>query len=83
MSLRGSGRERLHESASVMSDQLTYPYTLEVMPASKPAGHFDWVIRRHGKLVQRSDRAYGEESDARKRGLNEIEKLLHGVSDRR
>jgi hypothetical protein len=66
-----------------MSDKATYPYTLEVIPAPKPAGHYQWAIRRRGKLVQRSDRAYGGEYDARKRGLAEIEKLLLGIDDRR
>src|SRR3954453_4270449 len=42
-------------------DNGTYPYTLAVLPCEKPAGHFQWVIRKHGKLVERverSDRAH-------------------------
>jgi hypothetical protein len=66
-----------------MSDKATYPYTLDVTPAQKPAGHFHWAIRRNGKLVQRSDRAYVGESSARERGLTEIQKLLHGADERR
>jgi hypothetical protein len=66
-----------------MSDSSTHPYTLEVAPAPKPARHFHFEIRQHGKLLQRSDRPYGGEHEARKRGLAEIEKLLHGVTDRR
>ena len=42
-----------------MSDDTgTYPYTLEVLSCEKPAGHFQWAIRKHGKLVERSDRAH-------------------------
>jgi hypothetical protein len=65
-----------------MSDNQTYPYTLEITPATKPAGHFQWAIRRHGKLLQRSDRPSVTEAEARKRGRAQIEKLLHGGDDR-
>jgi len=61
----------------------TYPYTLEVTPAIKPSGHFSFAIRRKGKMVQRSDRAYPGEDKARERGLNAIDKLLLGIDDRR
>jgi hypothetical protein len=66
-----------------MSNPSTYPYSLEITPAEKPTGHFKFAIRHHGKLLQRSDRPYDGEREARKRGLAEIEKLLHGVTDRR
>lgn len=65
-----------------MTDQATHPYTLEIMPADKP-GHFHFAIRRQRKMLQRSDRAYFGEDEARKRGLAEIEKLLHGADERR
>lgn len=52
----------------------TYPYTLEVIPSPRLAGHFDWAIRKHGKLVQRSDRSQTSEAAARKSGLAEIER---------
>ena len=66
-----------------MNDQATYPYTLEVTAAPRPAGHFQFAIRQHGKLLQRSDRPYPNQGEAQKRGLAEIEKLLHGVGERR
>ena len=66
-----------------MTNQATYPYTLEVGPAKRPAGHFLFAIRHQGKLLQRSDRSYPTEEEAQKRGLAEIEKLLHGVGERR
>jgi hypothetical protein len=64
-----------------MTDRSTYPYTLEITAAK--AGHFYWAIRRNGKMVQRSDRAIAGEDNARKRGLEAIEKLLHGEDERR
>jgi hypothetical protein len=66
-----------------MSDQAPYPYILEIISAKKPAGHFQFAIRKHGKMLQRSDRAYPTEEEAHKRGLAEIEKQLHGTGDRR
>ena len=34
-------------------DNATYPYTLTIVPSERLAGHFDWVIRRHGNLIER------------------------------
>ena len=35
-----------------MSDNNTmYPYTLTILPSEKRARHFDWAIRKHGKLL--------------------------------
>jgi hypothetical protein len=64
-----------------MSDQATQPYSLQVTPAK--AGHFYWEIRRKGRLVQRSDRAFAGEENARKRGREAVERLLHGADERR
>jgi hypothetical protein len=66
-----------------MPNDNTHPYTLEVSSAEKPARHFHWAIRKHGKLVQRSDRPQATEYDARKRAMTEIEKMLHGGDERR
>ena len=58
-----------------MSDDTgTYPYTLEVLSCEKPAGHFQWVIRKHGKLIERSDRAHPSERSARERGQAALER---------
>ena len=65
-----------------MNDNI-HPYTLEVLPVEKPAGHFHWAIRKHGKLLQRSDRPQATEIDARKRGMAEIEKIFRGSGERR
>ena len=57
-----------------MSETSTYPYTLDVQPSSRPVGTFEWTIRKHGKLIQRSDRPHRSEADARKNGEKEIER---------
>lgn len=51
----------------------THPYSLEIMPGPKP-GTFQWTIRRHGKLIQRSDRIHRSEADALKDGEKAIER---------
>ena len=61
----------------------THPYTLEILPVEKPAGHFLWAIRKNGKLLQRSGQPQATESDARKRGMAEIERIFRGGGERR
>ena len=56
----------------------TYPYTLEVARNLRSEGTWQWAIRKHGKLVQRSDRAQPSEAKARAQGEETIERLLHG-----
>ena len=59
----------------------THPYTLEVTPNPRSEGAWQWAIRHHGKLVQRSDRALASETKAQAQGMEQIEKLLHGADD--
>ena len=82
LSLRTSAAPSLTSKRDIQP-MTSYPYTLEVTPAVKPSGHFNFAIRRKGKMVQRSDRAYPGEDKARERGLNAIERLLLGIDDRR
>lgn len=56
-----------------MSENPNHPYTLEVLPAAK-AGTFQWTLRRHGKLIQRSDKIHRSEEDAQKDGTKAIER---------
>ena len=58
-----------------MSDNASHPYSLEVFASVRNPGSFEWAIRRSGKLVQRSDRFFRTEQDARKQGSKEIERL--------
>jgi hypothetical protein len=56
-----------------MSDSRHHPYELEVQPGSKP-GTFQWTIRKHGTLAQRSDKTFRSEADAKKDGEKAIER---------
>ena len=58
-----------------------HPYSVDVTGAPG-GGTYHWAIRRHGKLLQRSDRSYPSESKATSAGLAVVEKLLHGADDR-
>lgn len=60
----------------------TYPYTLEIEPPKSPGGPYQWLIRKKGKLVQRSDRHHPSEAKAHAFGIGQIEKLLSGSGDR-
>jgi hypothetical protein len=51
------------------------------MPPKEEGGSYNWAIRKHGKLAQRSDRSYPSEAKAQAAGLATAEKLLSG-SDR-
>ena len=66
-----------------MSTETTYPYTLDVEPCEKPKGHFQWLIRNRGKLVQRSDRPHRSEREALERGRAELERVITGRDDQR
>ena len=52
-----------------MSNDAPHPYSIEVEPLTKPEGHFGWALRRSGKLIERSDRAYRSEEKAREAAL--------------
>ncbi len=58
-----------------------HPFSLEVTPVPG-GGAYNWAIRRHGKLLQRSDRSFPSESKAHSSGMAAIEKLLSGADDR-
>ena len=60
------------------NDNLMHPYTLTILPCEKPLGHFQWEIRRSGKLVERSDRPYPSEKAARESGENAVERQFRG-----
>lgn len=58
------------------------PYSLEVTPNPRAEGYWQWSIRHRGKLVQRSTRPIAQEERARAQGVEQIERLQHGVDDR-
>ena len=60
------------------SENPTHPYTLEITPSQKGDGSLGWAIRKSGKLLERSDRAFRAERDALKNGREALERLLTG-----
>ena len=68
---------------SRMTTEQKSPYSLEVFPCERPAGHFEWAIRERGKLLQRSDRKHPSEDKARENGQAQIDHLIHGGVGRR
>lgn len=56
-----------------------HPYTLEVIPPKTEGKSFQWALRKHGKLVQRSDRELSSADKAWENGLAQVEKLLAGI----
>jgi len=60
----------------------THPFTLDIHPCPKPAGHFGWAIRKHGKLLERSDRPHPSERSARERGEAALDRQIRGERQR-
>ena len=58
----------------------THPYTLELSPSPKGDGSVGWAIRKHGKMLERSDRMYRSQQEALKSGQEAVERALSGVS---
>jgi hypothetical protein len=52
------------------------PFSLDVEPVGESGSLFQWSIRKHGKLHQRSDRKHPTEAKARSHGEAEIERLI-------
>lgn len=61
-----------------MTDSVPHPYTIEVSPLPK-AGQFQWAIRKHGKLMERSDRPHPSEDKAHASAMAVIERDIHAV----
>ena len=67
---------RLVPRCGMTDDNATYPYTLTISPSERTAGRFEWAIRRHGTLVERSDRLHPSERSARESGQEALERQL-------
>lgn len=63
-----------------MSSNQTHPYTLELSPSPKGDGSVGWAMRKHGKMIERSDRMYRSQHEALKSGQEAVERALSGVS---
>lgn len=59
------------------ADQL-HPFAFELVPSQREAGGYHWAIRKHGKLVQRSNGPLSTEAKARTQALAMIERLRVG-----
>ena len=59
------------------TDTTTSRYTLDVQPSATSATNYQWAIHDRGKLIQRSDRLLRSAADARKRGEEELQRILH------
>jgi hypothetical protein len=55
-----------------------HPFTYELVPSKSAAGGYHWAIRKHGKLVQRSDTPLPTESKAHHQVLAMIDRLRIG-----
>lgn len=66
-----------------MSENPYHPYTLDVQPSARQAGFYEWVIRRHGTLIERSGGGKTSEDLARKDGEKAIERQFAAVAERR
>ena len=64
-----------------MADDVPHPYSIEVSPLTKPEGHFQWAIRRSGKLIERSDRPYRSEAKAFESAMEAVERAMKPGSD--
>jgi hypothetical protein len=64
-----------------MTDSSLYPFAIEVSPLATPKGHFGWTIRKHGKLLERSDRPHDSEAKAHAQALAAVERAAHPGTD--
>jgi len=72
-----AGDGQLWTSKGLTAHDMTnkhHPYELEVRAAARKPGMFEWNIRKHGKLSERSDKLYRSEADALKDGEKAIER---------
>ena len=63
-----------------MNSNQTHPYTLELSPSPKGDGSVGWAMRKHGKMLERSDRMFRTQQEALKSGQEAMERALSGVS---
>ncbi|KTS06434.1 hypothetical protein CTI14_08690 [Methylobacterium radiotolerans] len=61
--------------------QQTEPFTFELVPSKRATGGYHWAIRKHGKLVQRSDTPLPTEDKARVQAQAMIERLRVGQTN--
>ncbi|WHQ70571.1 hypothetical protein [Methylorubrum extorquens] len=65
-----------------MTNEVPHPYSITVEPLKKPEGHFGWALKKHGKLIERSDRSFLSEAKAFENALKAIEREQTGFGSR-
>lgn len=53
-----------------------HPYSFDVQPVPGKEGQWQWAIRKHGKLIQRSDRKHPSKAKAEESARGEIERMF-------
>lgn len=81
-SRRGTGDPRAGVPYRAMTNEVPHPYSITVEPLNKPEGHFGWALRKHGKLAERSDRAFTSEAKAFEAAMKAIERNETGFGSR-
>ncbi|GEP05321.1 hypothetical protein [Methylobacterium oxalidis] len=66
-----------------MTNEIPHPYEIEILPLEKPAGAYRWVLRRSGKLLERSDRPHSSEDKALASAIKAMEGDLTPTGRRR
>lgn len=56
-----------------MTSDVPHPYTVSIEPSKKAEGQYGWLLRRSGKLIERSDRFFTSEVKAHENALRAIE----------
>ena len=52
---------------------MPHSYSITVEPLKKLEGQFGWALRKYGKLLERSDRAFSSEAKAFANAMTAIE----------
>ncbi|BCM82388.1 hypothetical protein mvi_08490 [Methylobacterium indicum] len=76
-------RPRFRAINPEMSENEFYPFTIEVAPLTSPKGKFGWAIRKHGKLLERSDRPHDSEERAYASATAAVERAFRPADPRR
>ncbi|WP_043752498.1 hypothetical protein [Methylobacterium nodulans] len=66
-----------------MTDTSLHPFSIEVSPLISPKGKFGWAIRKHGKLLERSDRPHESEAKAHAQALAAVERAFRAGAELR
>nr|WP_043750336.1 hypothetical protein [Methylobacterium nodulans] len=60
-----------------------HPFAIEISSLTSPKGTFGWAIRKHGKLLERSDRPHHTEEKAYASALAAVERAFRAAAEMR